>query len=355
MKGSFKKSANFNRSIYSVYMIPCSPISKITRLGLSSFQRAILGLETKFNRLNETQRNLKRASEFRAALDIILNSKIDFWVLKGIELSQRNYGDPMARTFGDLDILIPSKVQVGQLRKYLLGKGWCDRYENEWIKDQPRRDWYMDLRHHISMIDPVHQISVELHWQLDYRFLKLLENRLQSVLQKETRKVVILNRELNVLSPELEFVFLLAHGTRHAWSSFKWVLDIHHFPNQSLNPEKLKFWIDQFQLQKAFNLYKNLNYYFFDATKHDNSSYKSYLFSYCMDRLEHTQPNLTVNFKNLIRLTYYDLLLSRNTKDFFIILDSAVIRASDIYEVKLPFRFLYYLYRPIGIFRRSFK
>lgn len=333
-------------------MLPDSPIKNISRLGLSSFQREKLGLEVVKNKLSETTRKLKRASEFRAALDILLDSNIDFWVLKGIELSQRNYGDPMARTFGDLDILIPNKVEIGLLRKYLLSRGWQDRFEEEWIEDQPRRDWYMDLRHHISLYDPVHQLSVELHWQLDYRFLKLPETQLQEILSKETEEVEILNRKIKVLSPELEYIFLLSHATRHGWSFLKWLVDLHHFPKSQLDPAKLQYWIDFFGLTRPYDLFLALEAKYLGGEVLPSRQIPSYLVDYCSYRLELAEHHLPVSLYSSYRSFRYDVLLSRDWRDLLAIVDFTLIRSPDVFETKLPYRFLYYFYRPIGIFLR---
>lgn len=336
-------------------MLSTSPISKISRLGLSSFQREKLGLEAVKNKLGETTRKLKRASEFRAALDILLDSNIDFWVLKGIELSQRNYGDPMARTFGDLDILVPDKVKVGQLRTYLLERGWLDKFPDEWIEDQPRRDWYMDLRHHISLIDPVHQISVELHWQLDYRFLKLPENKLQEILGSETDDMEILGRTVKVLKPELEYVFLLSHATRHGWSYLKWLVDMHHFPKSQIDSTKLQYWIDFFRLSRPYHLFLALESKYLEGETFPSTHIPSYLVNYCSYRMELPEHHLPVSLYSSYRSFKYDMLLSRDWRDFLAIVDLTLIRFPDIFETKLPFRFLYYFYRPLGILLRRKK
>lgn len=327
-------------------------LEKISRLGLSSFQREKLGLESVKNKLSETTRKLKRASEFRVALDILSDSKIDFWVLKGIELSQRNYGDPMARTFGDLDVLIPNKAQVGQLRTYLLGRGWLEKFKDEWIDDQPRRDWYMDLRHHISLIDPVHQISVELHWQLDYRFLKLSENKLEGILCSETDAVEILGRTVKVLKPELEYVFLLSHATRHGWSYFKWLVDLHHFPKVQLDTGKLQYWINFFRLWRPYHLFLELEAKYLEGEADSNTNIPSYLVNYCSFRIELPEHHLPVSLYSSYQNIKYEILLCRDWKDFLAILELSLIRSRDIFETKLPFRFLYYMYRPIGILLR---
>jgi hypothetical protein len=332
-----------------------SPIANITRFGLSSFQREKLGIPLAKNRIREAQQKLKRASQFRAALDVLISSEIPFWVVKGIELSVRNYKDPLAREFGDLDILVPDKIRIGELRKFLLSKGWEDKFEEEWIEDLPRRNWYMDLRHHISMIDPVNNISVELHWQLDYRFLKLPETQLQKVLEKETRIMKVLNREINVLSPELEYVFLIAHGTRHGWSNFKWMVDLNHFPHSSLDQEKLDYWIDFFKLHKLLDIHQSLENYYFKQDINRIKEKKSFLVNFSIYRLEYKEYQLPVSFKSFFSYVYFDLLLVRSFSEVFKILDMSMIRSSDIYEVKLPCRFLYYGYRPIGSFLRLIK
>lgn len=328
-------------------------LTRITRLGLSSFQREKLGLESVKNKLSETTRKLKRASEFRVALDILLDSKIDFWVLKGIELSQRNYGDPMARTFGDLDILVPNKVQIGQLRTYLLGRGWLDKFADEWIEDQPRRDWYMDLRHHISLIDPIHQISVELHWQLDYRFLKLTENKLQEILGSETDDMEILGRTVKVLKPELEYVFLLSHATRHGWSYLKWLVDMHHFPKSQIDSTKLQYWIDFFRLSRPYNLFLALEAKYLESINPPSQTIPSYLVDYCSYRLELPEHHMPVSLYSSYRSFRYEVILCRDWHDLLKIVDFTLIRATDIFETKLSYRFLYFFYRPIGMIKRK--
>lgn len=333
---------------------PCkeSEVKRVKRLGISTFQKSKLNLPHDNNRLWEVQRKLKRGRDFRATIDVLLSSQIKFWVLKGIELSFRNYGDPLARSLGDLDVLVPSKNQVGILRSFLIGKGWYEKFPDEWIEDFPRRNWYMELRHHITLEDPVNHVSVELHWQLDCRFLKLDENKLNEILSSDSDVIHILNRRINVLKPELEFAFLLAHVTRHSWSNFKWLVDLYHFPRNKINQEKLNYWIKYFDLEKAYSLYLSLvNIYFKEEiVRLENVS--PYLIIYSRTRLESEQARLPRDLVNLPKYLYYHFSMIGNLKHCFRFIDYSLIKANDVYQIKFPFKFFYYLYRPIGTLKR---
>lgn len=328
-------------------------LSRISRLGLSSVQREKLGIAPVANKLVEAKHKLRRMAQFRATLDVLISSGFDFWILKGMELSQRNYGDPMARYFGDLDVLLPSKEKIGELRQFLLSAGWEEIDKNAWIEDLPRRDWYMDLLHHFTMKDPVQNIHVELHWQLDFRFLKLPENELKTLLKRETEEIEVFGRKVKVLKSELEFVFLLAHATRHAWSCFKWLVDLHHFPHPQVDQEKLEYLIAYFRMEKAFFLFRSLEEKYLGWGKSSSFKSGSFLVNYASRRMEYEDMHLSTSINNKFNYFLFNIFFVRSIQDFLSVVKFFFIGSGDIYTIKLPFLYLYYFYRPVGIIRRK--
>lgn len=329
-------------------------LNRITRFEISSIQKSMLDINCDDDKMKEVQRKLKRTHAFRSALNTLIASEIPFWVLKGIELSMRNYGDPMVRLFGDLDILISDRQQLGELRKFLLNQGWNEKYSYGWFEDSHRRNWYLDLIHHYSFIDPVNNILVEVHLELDPRFLKLEENMLKEILEKETTVIQIFNSPIKVLKPELEFVYLLAHATRHAWSSFKWLLDLYHFPKHQMDDAKLEYWIKFFRMKKAYHLYQDLTDIYFNETYSASKNKDSYLLTYSRKRIEYPEFRLPSGIRNKLRYYLFNILLIRDFKDFGTYFNYRLISGADVFQVNLPFRFLYYFYRPIGFWKRKF-
>lgn len=139
--------------------------------------------------------------------------------LKGPTLSQRLYGDPLLRSFGDLDVLV-KEDQARYAIDTLVKLG----YE---CSSPTLVSYFYD-----DMIPPVgvyhlefskNGVSIELHWSLS----RHAHGRLANVgeLFNRSQSVVIGGRELRTLSDSDHLAFLDFHSAGHCCSRLKWVVD----------------------------------------------------------------------------------------------------------------------------------
>ncbi|WP_201006237.1 nucleotidyltransferase domain-containing protein [Paenibacillus glycanilyticus] len=140
-------------------------------------------------------------------------------ILKGPVLAAMLYGDISGRTSGDLDILV-SKQDWDKCVKILLGEGYVrgEQYDEstEILNNTERKT------HHISYIHPQKRIEIELHWRLNPD--SVIEPTFEELWSR--RQSSLLNKSVFTLGSEDLFVYLILHGTRHAWTSLRWLMDI---------------------------------------------------------------------------------------------------------------------------------
>jgi hypothetical protein len=66
--------------------------------------------------------------------------------------------------------------------------------------------------------------KVELHTELLSKYLRVPFDNER--IWATSRRVVCGDEEMSVLAPEIEFLFLSAHGAKHGWFKFRWLCDI---------------------------------------------------------------------------------------------------------------------------------
>jgi len=142
-----------------------------------------------------------------------------FFFLKGEALGIQIYGAPGVRHSIDVDVFVPpSKVdvaltlltQAGYVRE-LPHAGASARRMTAWLRTQK------DL-----MLRTPLGVTVELHW-------RILENRnlLADVATTQTIEIEIARGlSLPRLPPNVQFIYLCAHGAYHGWFRLKWLADI---------------------------------------------------------------------------------------------------------------------------------
>ena len=136
-------------------------------------------------------------------------------VLKGPAVAIAAYGDYSRRTFGDVDLLV-RRNDLPAARDFLLARGfvrdYADGMEPALISDQ----------HALEFSDQ--RTKVELHWSLLSRHLRFDLGPDQLWDRAET--VACMDVDIRVLAPEHLFLYLCAHGAKHEWMLFRWILDV---------------------------------------------------------------------------------------------------------------------------------
>lgn len=136
-------------------------------------------------------------------------------VLKGPAVAMSAYCDASLRTFGDMDLLV-KKSDLRAARELLLSSG----YERNYV--DAAEDSLVRSQHALEFSSA--RAKVEVHWSLLSRHLRLdfdVED-----LWNSARTVPCVGHEMRVLAPDVQFLFLCAHGAKHEWMLPRWICDV---------------------------------------------------------------------------------------------------------------------------------
>ena len=143
-------------------------------------------------------------------------------VLKGLPLSARLYGTPLARRAVDVDLLVGGDA-FAACRRVLLERGFraCPDYRETPVRH--RWDAITGKTETLRLGEGTATVAVELHWRLlanpgyiDTTFNLLYERR------SSTRIGGVVMPTLGEVD---EFVYLMCHGVGHNWRRLKWLAD----------------------------------------------------------------------------------------------------------------------------------
>ena len=159
---------------------------------------------------------LTMTAELFRILDLLRQIGIDALVMKGPVLSLRAYGDPAARRYVDLDLLLRHS-DVRRAAEILITAGYRSRVAAEAIRAGKIPGEYLFRR-------PGTGVVFELHTERTFRYYPRpipIENYLQ---HKTT--LPLDGHPVPVLSAEDEFVLISIHGAKHFWERLMWISDI---------------------------------------------------------------------------------------------------------------------------------
>lgn len=174
---------------------------------------------------------LRRNSQYSLALTRLINQvtsalmtdQIPHVLLKGPSISERFYTHPSERQCLDADILI-HEHDLFRARSAVEKLGFEQRFPGFVVPDSCE-SVMKSITHHIAYQCPIDGVWLELHWRLNAN-PHLLNWRFDEVIGATTRMAVA-GKDLLVLDPPAQFIYLSCHGAKHAWSRLKWLADIH--------------------------------------------------------------------------------------------------------------------------------
>ncbi|MCS5489161.1 nucleotidyltransferase domain-containing protein [Algoriphagus limi] len=325
------------------------------RLSLAQIDKLGLHKTEKEDLIQEKVKALAELKQVQSALDQLEASGISFVLLKGIGLSQRIYQDPTFRFSKDLDILVPNREEVIQLRTFLLENGWEPVYPY-WVEDLPQRDWYLDLANDEPLVNPETGINIEIHWDLDRLIFDLPSTEFQELIQQNTTRIQVLNRSIRVLSPELELVYLFAHGARHAWFRLKWLVDIIHYPVEIIDQHKFQELLKRFHASHFLPEANELAKFYFGRGIELPMQGKSnpFVIKYAKEQIANEVVIGFPNLKAFLKYLYHHyFLFEKKSKAFKFLFRTIGIRPQDISAIKLPYYWQYFFYRYYSLLRRK--
>ena len=168
--------------------------------------------------------SLTMTAELFRILGLLGQAGIDAMVVKGPVLSQRAYGDPAARRYVDLDLLLRHS-DIQRATEILIAAQYESRVPAAAIREGKIPGEYLFRR-------PGTGVVFELHTERTFRYYPRripVENYFQ---HKTT--LTLDGHAVPVLCAEDEFVLIAIHGAKHFWERLMWISDIaamvHHHP-----------------------------------------------------------------------------------------------------------------------------
>lgn len=171
--------------------------------------------------LRERQRahllfTLTMTAELFRILDLLRQAGIDALVVKGPVLSLRAYGNPAARRYVDLDLLLHHS-HIQRAAEILLGANYESRVPADAIRQEKVPGEYLFRRPETSVI-------FELHTERTFRYYPR-PIPIEKYFQHKTT-LPLDGHPVPVLSAEDEFVLISIHGAKHFWERLMWISDI---------------------------------------------------------------------------------------------------------------------------------
>ncbi|MGH9677223.1 MAG: nucleotidyltransferase domain-containing protein, partial [Candidatus Acidiferrum sp.] len=171
--------------------------------------------------LRERQRaqalfTLRLTAELFRLFESFAAAGLDALVIKGPVLSVRCYGDPGARQYGDLDLIVRDKDILRSI-KVMTDLGYEARISRAAIQAKKVPGEYA-FRHSAT------KLLVEFHTEATFRYHprplpveKLFQRRVH---------VRIDSHEIPALAPEDELILICIHGAKHLWERLIYTADL---------------------------------------------------------------------------------------------------------------------------------
>ena len=161
-------------------------------------------------------RNLQLTKELLLLLDLFKAQSIEAISFKGPLLAISAFGGLAWREFGDLDLLLRPD-DLPKARAILQARG----YRPEIPMDAAQEAAYLRSEHAFQYIRDEDHLIVELHWRLEDRYLKFPFNARQIWDSVQTSR--LFGRAVPALNPEILFLYLCMHGSKHYWERLEWI------------------------------------------------------------------------------------------------------------------------------------
>ncbi len=163
---------------------------------------------------------LLQAKELIKVMEQLKQQEIQAVSIKGPLLARSIYQDVFLRVSRDLDILVaPSEIH--EVEKILLKMGYVqvDNFNHLSLK---QKKLLIKTLHHFSYSNDT-GVLIELHWRLSSVYYDLSFDEIW----RNKRTITMFGKDFNILSDEENLIYLIIHGSRHAWKRLRWLCDIY--------------------------------------------------------------------------------------------------------------------------------
>jgi Uncharacterised nucleotidyltransferase len=177
---------------------------------------AEIQLELQERRRTQLLVSLSMTAELLRLLDRFAAAEVAVLVLKGPVLSVQAYGDPGARQYGDLDILVRNR-DIRLATQTLMESAFDAQVSLETIDSGKVPGEY-------AFTAKKNGLRVELHTELTLRYFPR-PLAIDEIFARQTR-VRVDAREVPALSLEDELVMICVHGSKDLWAKLLWTADV---------------------------------------------------------------------------------------------------------------------------------
>lgn len=306
--------------------------------------------------LHEKLIQLQKLSSFLELTTKFDEQNLWYVVLKGPLLSHRIYGDPVVRIWRDFDFLTKPEL-VEKFIEILTFQGF-EFVTSDWPAKKKRQRMYLQYGKHIDMRHPKTGITVEIHW-------KLFSDRLISpdmewgLILDHIEQRELTGKSYNCFTNEFELLYLVIHGSMHAWFRLKWLTDIREM--------LVRLHIDR---EVFLKLSKEMNAGRFVCVC--NRAIESYFpqcellpceisgcgktGNYMLNQIKSASDQMNLTFFETVKAIQYKMSLSPKLRYKMDVFRLVTFNRQDLkYNFIPPFPVFFYLFRPFGIFLRKFQ
>ncbi|MFO8054504.1 MAG: nucleotidyltransferase family protein [Bacteroidales bacterium] len=240
------------QSILSILSAENDPAWLKKRHGLSYQQiRELTGLMPDKKIQQEQVLKMAQLRIFLNTVRQLEQNGIWFVLFKGPALSQKLYNDPIYRHYKDMDILIKPADLANAMNVFRENEYQPLQYGfPEDVKKQQRVIRY---RWQLPLVHRKTQSKVEIHWRI-MDVMTVSQSKVQKIVEQEIVSENLWGRSFWQFSPELELLYLIIHGAKHAWFRLKWLTDVHRIATHC-PPEPKRF----LRLSQTLNAHRMVN------------------------------------------------------------------------------------------------
>ncbi|MDY0361381.1 MAG: nucleotidyltransferase family protein [Desulforegulaceae bacterium] len=324
---------------------------------LSIFEKNSNGFDKNYW-LERLSKHEKRAFNLTIRLLKILNflkeEQIFGIPVKGPLLAEFLYNDISSRAFADLDIFIFQK-DLYKAVKILEKQG----YKPELDLDEKKTMIFSRHEYDFKLYDKSSHTIVELHWELSGRYTKspiTLDNYFRTLCDFN-----ILNKKVQKLSNETEFIYLCIHSGKHCYEKLEMLYSIAVYFNKIKDSFDLIInMADEMKCRKIvlFSVYLCIDFFNLKVDENVLNQIKAYK---DFGKIKNQVANFIENNANFSKTRFSNLHIKLQENIYLkIILRLRLIftpTCSEWAVVKLPAKlsFLYYFIRPFRLVFLFFK
>lgn len=299
-----------------------------------------------------SRRNQAMARELLNILQMLDANGIPAIAYKGPSLAAAVYGDLALREFGDLDILLRLQ-DVLPAKRLLQSHGYVAEYE---LKPAVEAAFlHSSMQYHLVMGLGTRAILVELHWKTDADFPVEPGDDIQW--WANLGFACLGETKIRCFATEELLLILCLHGSKHAWGSLGWLVDVAELIRQ--HPDLEWEWIigraAQLKCERRLALGLYLADYLLDTplpekirNKFEGAAEVRKLANKILETLFHLGPNEMSSFGWLrFNLSLYERPRQKFTHCINVVLAPSLIEWS---HWPLP-RALFFLYLPLRAIR----